>query len=171
MAGVTDTPDLPASPGAAADPDATVVVRSWHNRVYNIIGMVGAAVLAGLFVVYNQHWPVKVVAALAAVGFLAWAVRGARVGVECRPDELFIREMTRTHRVPWGRVAGMSIRTDPRFKIVAPAVVLHQDEATANRRGGRLSAMSLADKKRPLVEARVRTLTEQWQRHVADSTA
>ncbi len=179
MSRVTDIPGPidptePSGTSASKPPltrkDGVVVIRSIHNRIYNVAGMVGGAVIAALFVVFAHSLVVRIVAGLIGLGLLAWAVRGARVGIECEPEQLVIREMTRTHRVPWDEVLGVTTRYDPRFKILAPAVMVYADEAHGGRRGGRLSAMSVADKKRPLIEGRVRTLTEQWRAHVADSS-
>jgi hypothetical protein len=151
----------PIAPGA--DPR----LRSLHNRVFNVLGMAGGALVAALIAVAAPGWPVRVVAALAALALAGWAVRGARVGVVCAPEHLVVRELTRTRRVPWGDVLDVSVRSVPRFKIFAPE--LHVAVADPGPSGGRLSVMSLADKQRPVVERRVATLTDTWQARVADS--
>lgn len=162
MAAVDSTPD-PAAPG---DP---VRLHSWHNRIFNALGMLSGAVVTVVIALLAGPWWVRGLAVAATLGLLAWGVRGLLVGVVCTEKQVVIRELTRTHRVPWGDVLGVTIRVDPRFKLSAPALIVYADEARRDRRGGRLSAMSLAAKHRPVVERRVRTLTEQWEAHVADS--
>jgi hypothetical protein len=171
MTGVnsSSTPDGPVDSGSGPG-DGTVRLYSAHNRIFNGLGMFGGAVVAGVVAVVTHGWLVRVVAALISLGLFAWAVRGALVGVVCTADRLVVRELTRTHTLPWGDVLGVTVRVDPRFKITAPAFMVYADEARAGRRGGRVSAMSLADKRRRVVEEYVRTLTDQWQAHVADSS-
>jgi hypothetical protein len=162
MAAVDSTPE-PATPGGP------VRLHSWHNRIFNALGMLGGAIIAVVVALLVGPWWVRVLAGLVALALLAWGVRGLLVGVVCTEEQVVIRELTRTHRVPWGDVLGVVVRVDPRFKLSAPALIVYADEARRDRRGGRLAAMSLAAKHRPVVEKRVQTLTEQWEAHVADS--
>jgi hypothetical protein len=163
MAAVDSTPD-PAAPGGGP-----VRLHSWHNRIFNALGMLGGAVIAATVALLAGAWWLRAFAGLVTLALLAWAVRGLLVGVVCTQEQVVVRELTRTHRIPWGDVLGVTTRVDPRFKLAAPALIVYADEARHDRRGGRLSAMSLAAKHRPVVDGRVRTLTEQWEAHVADS--
>ncbi len=141
---------------------------SVHNRVFNVIGMAGGAVIAAAVAVLTGAWPVRLVAGLIAVGLLAWAVRGGLVGVRWDDDEVVIRELSRTRRVPWRDVVDVRLRTDRRFKVTVPELRVHTDET--RRGGGRVAAMALASKREETTKAHVDTLAEQWHAHVADSS-
>jgi hypothetical protein len=139
---------------------APVRLRSLHNRIFNVIGLAGGAVIALLVAVLSPAWPVQVLAALIAVGLAAWAVRGARVGVECGPDGVVIRELTRTHRIRWADLELVRVRSVARFKITAPELVVSTEDELGS---ARISAMSLASKKPEVVERHVHTLDDLLQ--------
>jgi Bacterial PH domain len=141
---------------------APVRLYSLHNRIFNVIGLAGGAVIAFLVAGLNGLWPVQVLAALVTVGLGAWAVRGARVGVECGPQELVIRELSRTHRIRWADVESVRTRSVARFKITAPELVISTEKGNGT---ARISAMSLAHKNPAVVKRHVDTLGDLLQAH------
>jgi hypothetical protein len=160
MAGVDSTAPAP-DPG----PGSGLRLYSAHNRIFNVIGLVGGAVIAAAVAVIAHSWPVRVPAGLVALGLAAWAVRGGLVGVACTEQAVVLRELSRTRRVRWDDLLEIGVRTDRHFKITSPELRIY-----GTGRGRRLAAMSLASKRPDVTDRQVATLTEQWHSRVADST-
>jgi hypothetical protein len=78
-----------------------------------------------------------------AVAATVAGVRALRLGVIATPTEVVIRELTRTTRIPWTRVAGVTWRPLARRGAHAPVLRLAPERAVRGGRRGRAAETAL----------------------------
>ena len=78
-----------------------------------------------------------------AVAATVAGVRALRLGVVATPTEIVIRELTRTTRIPWARVAGVTWQPLARRNAFAPVLRLIPERAVKGGRRGRAAETTL----------------------------
>ncbi len=117
----------------------TRVLRSWPWTAA-LAAPLSGLVLLSLVALSLRTGPIALVVAAAAVAALA---RVLSTGVQITPSGLVIRELTRTTRVPWTRVRGVTSRPTERSRVHAPVLLLAPAGAVKGARRGRASDEAL----------------------------
>jgi len=113
----------------------------WNVGLGVVVCALAAVALARAALVTESLERVLDVVFAAAATFAG--VRALRLGVFATPTEIVIRELTRTTRIPWTRVAGVTWQPLARRGAHAPVLRLNPERAVKGGRRGRAAETTL----------------------------